>query len=260
MSKKTIPVYEFLLNAIFSKFDVKTAEGKHAATNEIVKVLADIQHAVERSHYMQHVAEKLQVKEEMVEQELEKYLRKMKLQTYQSPRSQYQERSQQQYQHSQLQKQQEKVSETESMHEVVEWHVLKLLLQADAQNVGEFAKELDPEWITTPTLQKLLVSIIEFSSKQQFDISKFSAKLPEELQTILSELYLSDTASQEISRKEWDQAMQRLQEKFKTAQMQNLSNRIAELEKIVDRSLEQEAELTEMLNEFKQISSQLNSS
>jgi len=237
MTKKTIPVYEFLLSAIFKKFDVKTAEGKQGATNEIVKVLSEIQHAVERSHYLQYVAEELHVKEEVIEEELEKYQRKQSLQMYKP-----------------IKRDTEKPIESVTVHNVVENHVLKLLLHAESEDVEVFAKEVDANLFSTLALKNLLQKVIEFTAKQDFDISKFSAYLPDELQTVLSDLYLTDVILTHTERKEWDLAVERLKDKNRTAQMQQLNQKIAEMEKILDRTVEQEAQLTELMNEFKRIS------
>lgn len=69
------PIVLFTLERLLSRHDAKSAEGKRAVAEEIIPLLARLENAVERSHWVGEVASRLAVREEMLWEELEKHAR-----------------------------------------------------------------------------------------------------------------------------------------------------------------------------------------
>jgi len=63
-------ILQFYFESAFSRFDAKTPEGKREISKVLLPVLKIIPNAIERAHWVQELARKLQVKEEVVEEEL----------------------------------------------------------------------------------------------------------------------------------------------------------------------------------------------
>ncbi len=63
-------ILQFYFESAFSHFDSKTPEGKREISKVLLPVLKIIPNAIERAHWVQELARRLQVKEEVVEEEL----------------------------------------------------------------------------------------------------------------------------------------------------------------------------------------------
>ena len=63
-------ILQFYFESAFSRFDSKTPEGKRDISKALLPVLKIIPNAIERAHWVQELARRLQVKEEIVEEEL----------------------------------------------------------------------------------------------------------------------------------------------------------------------------------------------
>ncbi|MFH1575886.1 MAG: DNA primase [Candidatus Nealsonbacteria bacterium] len=63
-------ILQFYFESAFSRFDAKTPEGKRDISKMILPILKIIPNAIERAHWVQELARNLQVKDEIVEEEL----------------------------------------------------------------------------------------------------------------------------------------------------------------------------------------------
>ncbi len=63
-------ILQFYFESAFSRFDAKTPEGKRDISKVLLPILKIIPNAIERAHWVQDLARRLQVKEETVEEEL----------------------------------------------------------------------------------------------------------------------------------------------------------------------------------------------
>ncbi len=61
LTKHSVPAYEFLIQTVITQQDVSTAQGKQQVIYEIAPVINNIQHTIEKEHYIQLIAELLQV-------------------------------------------------------------------------------------------------------------------------------------------------------------------------------------------------------
>jgi DNA primase len=58
-----VPVVDFYFQVVISELDLETAKGKSAVVRELIPVLRDISHPVEREHYIQKLARLIHVDE-----------------------------------------------------------------------------------------------------------------------------------------------------------------------------------------------------
>lgn len=65
-------IMQFLFEASFGRFDAKTPEGKREISKALLPAIKRISNKIERFHWLQELAHKLGVREEVVEQEMEK--------------------------------------------------------------------------------------------------------------------------------------------------------------------------------------------
>lgn len=66
-----LPVVEYYLQSIVSKFDLESPKDKVAAAREVLPLIKEIGSPVERAHYLQKLARMLRVDERMLQQEME---------------------------------------------------------------------------------------------------------------------------------------------------------------------------------------------
>lgn len=67
------PLLEYLITQAVSEHNVHTREGKFAASNEVISILAELDNAVERDEYVRYAAGKLQVHEDSLRADVNKH-------------------------------------------------------------------------------------------------------------------------------------------------------------------------------------------
>lgn len=70
--KSSVSVYEFLLQVAIKKFDPTTPEGKREIIDDLANVFSQIHHSVEKDFYVKKLAAILEVRKELVEDDLKK--------------------------------------------------------------------------------------------------------------------------------------------------------------------------------------------
>lgn len=68
----SVSVYEYLIDVAFAQHDVKTGDGKREITKELGPLIAGIENAVERAHYISQVSKRLGVTDEVLLSEIRK--------------------------------------------------------------------------------------------------------------------------------------------------------------------------------------------
>jgi len=66
---QALPVVEYYLQSVISKFDLESPKDKVAAAREVLPLIEEIGSSVERSHYLQRLARMLRVDERVLQQE-----------------------------------------------------------------------------------------------------------------------------------------------------------------------------------------------
>ncbi len=67
---QALPVVEYYLKGVISRFDLSSPKEKAAAAREVLPLIREIRSAVERSHYLQRLARMLRIDVQALEQEL----------------------------------------------------------------------------------------------------------------------------------------------------------------------------------------------
>jgi DNA primase len=66
---QAVPVVEYYLQSVISKYDLESPKDKAAAAREVLPLIEEIDSSVERSHYLQRLARMLRVDERVLQQE-----------------------------------------------------------------------------------------------------------------------------------------------------------------------------------------------
>ncbi|MBI5151344.1 MAG: DNA primase [Candidatus Pacebacteria bacterium] len=246
MAKKTISVFEFLLNAAFEGQDLKTGEGMRVATQQAVPVLASINNAVEQAHYIENAAERLGVRQDVLEVELRKYIAKQRLggglYTRHVP-----------------QPQKKKEMQAEQRVTKVERYLLSLLLHANQEFVEKALDDLGKEPFLDSALEKLRVHLTVYTKKHTFSLQPFSRSVPQELQQVLSDAYLEQEfeRDQEIEdhlEKEWTQTLALYKQERLTLHLKQIADEMDLLEKKSEQTEEDQQNLEKLQKEFVRLS------
>lgn len=72
-AEEAIPIYDYYLKSVALRFSPKQAIGKRQIFNELLPIWAKISDSITREHYIEKLAAFLQVKDDFVREELEKY-------------------------------------------------------------------------------------------------------------------------------------------------------------------------------------------
>lgn len=168
--KEAVGVWDFLIDSIFSKFDVESGEGKAKISNEIVPILASIPDKIVQAHYIEIVSHKLNVPSEAVYDQIEVEEKNEK-------------------------KEDRKVVTLPSKPEknrrqLIEERLLTLGFQGKPEIL---AKKYIIDLVQTPLTKRLLEEFKIFSEKEkEFSSSKFTEKLPKELLVGYADMALVD--------------------------------------------------------------------
>ncbi|HKY73776.1 MAG TPA: DNA primase [Patescibacteria group bacterium] len=247
-TKHTQSVYEYLLDSAFVGQDISTGEGRRMVSQKAIPVLAAIENAVEQVFYIENLAKKLQIKQDVIESELRKCLKKQifgKNVVYGS--GQVHEKT------SQAPKAPE-LGEVERQ----ERYLVSLLLHADAATIPSMVASLDQQEMSDPLSRQVIKHLSTFLQKHIFDLQAFARSVPMELQQTLSDLYLEHEFSQDMEKpevlaKEWPLALETYRLR-RTKQLRNMiADSLSALQDISEKTLEQEKEYNELLQQLKDV-------
>lgn len=221
--------FEYVLLHTLKKYDVKTADGQRRATDELLQLLLKIDHPVERSFYLRTLSESLSLGENVLEEQLDRLRKQAHL-----PRP--------------AQSSEEEVKPALSHDEVhsQEAYMWQLALQKETK---PFLVQLTPA-LFTGTLYQRLAKELEayFSHHEGFSLKQFSQQLPAELQSAVTQLYLEELPIEsEKLDEEFDNALRALQALRKKQRREQLSQRMAQLER---EGKEESEEYLAALKEF----------
>jgi len=173
---EAVGVWDFIIDSIFSRGDIKTGEEKAKLSREIVPVLASIPDRIVQAHYIEQVAKRLGVPEEAVNQEVEEHLSQKK---EQEPNLAINTK--------------EKVSlETKkTRRQLLEERLLSLAFQSEP-SVLESAKI--KRLMATSLPKRIYDEYLEFAkNNREFSPSAFASQLPKELLSGFAEMVLKET-------------------------------------------------------------------
>ncbi len=76
---KSIGVWDFMVESVFTRFDAKSGSGKAKISKEIIPILASIPDKIVQAHYIEVVADKLKVPDTAVIEQIESFQEKEKI-------------------------------------------------------------------------------------------------------------------------------------------------------------------------------------
>ncbi len=227
MVKKSVTVFDYLIDQSFLAHDANSGDGKREITNDLGSLVMDITNGVEQAHYIQKIAKRLDVSEDILFDQFRKKHVQPRIEIKTKPKED---------------KQRER-------GEVLEEYLFSLLfhMQGD-QFVDHLPKAID--LITNPMLRKILAGI-EYA--KSFNLTQFSQVLPEELKAMLFSVYMQ--GEQQLGKtdpaEEFRAVCKELGSFNQKQERVNLGQKITKLEQREDLTVQEEEELKKLQAKMK---------
>lgn len=231
---EAVPIYDYYLFSAAKRYDFKSAAGKRGLFSELLPIWQKISDPMTKEHYIQKLAALLQVKDDLVRTYLARVPRQIKTPLIKSgePTSQ-----------GALENVGKKI--VFDRGSLLEEYLLSLLLHLppDHTYVPNFPETLftREELRQIYVLLVLLLDGISFKGKS-FKIAEFAKTLPEELVTLVDNLYLREIDEKLADKRLWQKEVETV---------------VAELKKIlIKRSLEKlslQIKSAQEFNQFEQL-------
>jgi DNA primase len=216
--EKAIPVFDFYVKSATSRFNGQSVEGKKKISEELVPILANITNEVIKAHYLKKLANILEVDEEIVIKEMERWRRLKQVHSYAAIKTLASK----------------PVKKAKSRWEMLEELLLSLILQKD-EDVGKLIGQVNIEHLVDPVLKKIFEHLKKFvMDKKKYTINSFTATLPEELVETTDRLYLQDLqdimTDESKFLREWGKTIKELEKFYLKDQLTKLTQQIREQE------------------------------
>jgi len=157
--KKSINIYDFIIDSALKSFDPKTSEGKRQVLENTLSFLAPIQNEVIKEHYQKKLAENIDTSLESIKSETQKLTRPAV-------------------------KEPEKKSKTKILREeLVEKYLLSLVLQVpNTQSLPQLLEKTNAEMFSIPAVERIMMLLkSSLQNTPDFTIESFAKTLPTEL-------------------------------------------------------------------------------
>ncbi len=160
--KKTIGIWDFLLDLVFSKHEGKEGSDVAKISREVTPILASIPDKIVQAHYIDLVAKRLQIPDEAVVEELVRHTPKEVNPTKEDKS-----------------KSQPEVSRSKTRRELLEERFASLIFQHDPHI---FQNEEITSFFTNPLIKRIVEEGVSYlSTHKEFNLKSFSESLPVEL-------------------------------------------------------------------------------
>jgi DNA primase len=171
--KETVGVWDFILDSVFSKFDIKSGLGKAKISSEIIPVINSIPDKIVQAHYVAIVARRLGVPESAVNEQL----------------TQIGQESKQEDEAKVVVPITKKIDKPR--RQLLEERLLTMAFQG---NPTILLEQKVFKLIETPLTKRICEEYYKFSENhKEFSPSEFTEGLPKELVNGFAELVLADT-------------------------------------------------------------------
>ena len=243
--QKAVPVYDYLLDSAFKRFDSQTIEGKRKISGEFILALTKISNEIVRDHYVRELANRLQVGEEAILKEIGKT-----------------KASQMETGVGQALFAKPAIGKEKLKREVLEDYLLSLAFQSGQW--GLLRKRNLTNLIKTYRLSKILATLKDyFQHYQKVNSERLAKMLEPELLESFNQFYLVDLGNlfddEEKFDKEFNKTLKRLEKIDLMEKLGEISGKIKVLEKEAKLSPEKQKKLKKYHEEFRDLSSNLKS-
>lgn len=232
-SKSSISVYEFFLISALKKYDQNTPEGKRQIIDELAPIFGEITHLVEQDFYIKKLSDALQVREAVVKADILKFKNKGKLD-------------------SRRQSPEEKKERLKDKRQKLEEFLLFVLLRFPSDQIAKRAGKLVDIQLKTTGLKQIVKELSTI--KTEFNLSTFSANLAEDLQSLLSEIYLSEEYLNSLEEmkleEEWKQSLANLKQMSVSERIKEITEKLDQLDGKTHITPEDEKLQAELLREI----------
>ena len=243
--QKAVPVYDYLLDSAFKRFDGQTIEGKRKISGEFILALTKISNEIVRDHYVRELANRLQVGEEAILKEIGKT-----------------KASQMETGVGQALFAKPAIGKEKLKREVLEDYLLSLAFQSGQWDL--LRKRNLTNLIKTYRLSKILATLKDyFQHYQKVNSERLAKMLEPELLESFNQFYLVDLGDlfddEEKFDKEFNKTLKRLEKIDLMEKLGEISGKIKVLEKEAKLSPEKQKKLKKYHEEFRDLSSNLKS-
>lgn len=189
------PIYDYYLSSVSRRFDLTSPENLKKIGAELIPIWAKISDDLVREHYIQKLAARLRVEEEVVRRQVN--------QAKATPIPTYQQVWQQTKKDDEL--------STHSRRHLLEDYLMSLLLHvpADLVFVPQFPETLflEEKWRQLYVLLVLYLDSISFKGRS-FNINEFMKGVPKELVEEVDRLYLMEIDSRFQNSRHWQEELE----------------------------------------------------
>lgn len=259
--KTSISVYEFLIRASLKQNDPESPEGKRKIVNQLAPIFREMSHAVEREYYVRRLAESLNVKESILQADLQKFSvvgRQFPAKSQPRKSSPHQQKTDANAQKNNEDEQ--PVPEHTRMIRFEEY-IAFLFFHAEGSEVAELLPKVSEiKWSLTG-MRQLIAAVVTYTASKPWSLQDFSRTLPEDLQQQVfdwttQEEFLNILTNMDRAKdfhKEWQKAVTELLNMQKTQEVALIQQRMDELDALAEKTPEQEAEQMELLRKVVQL-------
>jgi DNA primase len=243
---EAISIYSFLLNIALASHDADSPDGKRKIIDDLAPVIDGINHLVEKEFYLQKLAEKLNVKLDLIKEDVARVAQRKNAKTGLVKKKKVVDNNSKQ---------------SKSHQQIMEEYLLFLLFQLEEKTFIKEVKEISLLNWQTPGLS----NIVELLAQQlkNFDLEKFSKKLAEDLKEKLMELLLNPEFQKNIKNvkleKEWRIILAQVKKNIVHAEIEEINQEIKELDKKNKKTSSEELRLDELLEQIVKKQNQLKS-
>ncbi len=237
--KKPITAYEFLIAAACEKYNPASPDGKLQIMSELNPVLAKIDHAVQYEYYTKALAERLGVTVQSVQNDIKNYQLRDGMKPSKTTVSSDAEK--------QLPQQQ---STPPSRQQSLESYLFFIAFNAKPKERAQWLTELSAELLVTPGSTQF----VEVFKNSGAEFGAAGKQLPEDLQETVFELatnpqYYASLETLNLEQ-EWKNTLKDWKAEQSKQAGQRIEKELEELDKIAQKTPEQEARLAELLQQL----------
>ena len=236
--KNAVPIYDYFLDSVFSRFDSTAVDGKRKIGQELVPVLAKITDKIVQSHYIKLLAEGLAVEQEAISAQM----------------------NQVEAEEGGLRKKEKIRKEEKTRREILEEHLLALGLQSNYWSL--LGKKKAVVLIKTPRFVRIIEALSKYLKRfKTFKSERLVKLLTPELVETFDRLYLLELADliedEKKFKQEFDKTILALEGLGLKEKLREIAAEIGRIERKKELTKTDEATIRKLSNQFRDLSAKL---
>lgn len=172
----SVPIYDYYLQSISNRFDIKLASSKKAVLSELLPIWKKITDPMVKEHYIQKLSAYLQVKDDFIRKELNAPVKTVVSKNFDNVKKEIEK------------------EDTKDRRRLLEEYLISLLLHLPEEHI--YVPNFPETLFTQEELKQSYVLLVIFLDSisfigKSFKISEYVKTLPEQLVPLVDRLYLS---------------------------------------------------------------------